>query len=274
MTKQSTKEKSDTSNVLILSWNVNGIRSVYRKGFLSWLADTAPDVLCLQEIRAKVPQLEKDLAQAEGYHVWWNSAIKAGYAGTALFSRKKPLSLEFGLGDARFDQEGRTIIAEYSDFILINCYCPNGNRNHSRLQLKFDYYDALLAKCEELRAQGKTVIFGGDINVAHRGIDLVHPQSNKSNSGFLPEERRWVDKVVKAGYVDTFRYFYPNLAGQYTWWSYTYNARERNAGWRFDYFFVVREAIEQITDAFIMSEVTYSDHCPVGIVYKSRIVHK
>ncbi|ETR72124.1 MAG: Exodeoxyribonuclease III [Candidatus Magnetoglobus multicellularis str. Araruama] len=262
------KKTNYNNNLMILSWNVNGIRSAYRKGFLDWLVETSPDILCLQEVRATTSQLSKDLVKPKGYYTYWNSAIKKGYAGTALFSREKPLSIKFGLDDERFDQEGRTIIAEYNKFTLINCYTINGNRNHSRLLLKFEYYDAILAKCEELRSQGHAVIFGGDINVAHKEIDLANPKSNKKNSGFLPEEREWVDKVLEAGYFDTFRYFYPDLTKQYSWWSYTHNARKRNVGWRFDYIFADKKAIELITDAFIMREAAHSDHSPVGIYLK------
>jgi len=270
MEKPNLGKATASKDLSILSWNVNGIRAVYRKGFLTWLASTAPDILCLQETRARSRQLVNDLAQPRGYYAYWNDATRAGYGGTALLSREEPLSIEFGLGDARFDQEGRTIIAEYPDFTLINCYFPNGSRSHSRLSFKLDFYDRFLAKCEELRSQGHTVIFGGDLNTAHKEMDLAHPESNRRKSGFLPEERRWIDKVIEAGYVDTFRYSYPGLCAHYTWWSYTANSRERNVGWRFDYFFIVREAIDRVTDASITSEVTYSDHCPVGILLQVK----
>lgn len=254
----------------LLSWNVNGVRSIQRKGFLAWLANSGPCILCLQETKASKSQLRRDLAQPEGYYAYWNSAGRAGYSGTALLSREEPISVDFGLGIAEFDQEGRTITAKYVDFTLINCYFPHGGRDHSRIPFKLAFYDAFLSKCEKLRSQGETVIFCGDINTAHKEIDLARPKQNEKNTGFLPEERLWLDKVIKAGYVDTFRHFHPSLVDQYTWWSSRTKAREHNIGWRLDCFFVVSEAIERITDAFILSDVMGSDHCPVGIRLRTR----
>jgi exodeoxyribonuclease-3 len=251
--------------LILLSWNVNGIRAIHRKGFLPWLQKTAPDILCLQETKAMESQLPAELAQPEGYHAYWHSAERKGYSGTALITRDEPLSIQFGLGLEEFDQEGRTIIAEYPTFTLINCYFPNGSRDHSRVPFKLAFYDAFLEKCEQLRKRGQPVVFCGDINTAHRWIDLAHPNSNQKMTGFLPEERAWIDKVVETGYVDTFRYFYPETTGQYTWWSMPTRARERNIGWRLDYFFVASELMKQVTAAFILPEVMGSDHCPVGL---------
>jgi exodeoxyribonuclease-3 len=248
-----------------LSWNVNGVRAIYKKGFLSWLAQATPDILCLQETKAEESQLPVDLARPAGYHAFWNSAQRKGYSGTALITREEPLSVQFGLGLEEFDQEGRTIIAEYPAFTLINCYFPNGSRDHSRVPFKLAFYDAFLEKCEQLRKRGQPVVFCGDINTAHSWIDLANPQSNQKTTGFLPEERVWLDKVVEAGYVDTFRHFYPEATGQYTWWSMPTRARERNIGWRLDYFFVGSEFMEHVTAAFILPEVMGSDHCPVGL---------
>lgn len=259
----------EPGNILLLSWNVNSIRSIQKKNFMNWLMNINPDILCLQETKAEKSQLSSYLAQPSGYYAYWNGATKRGYSGTALLSRKEPLSVEFGLGVTEFDQEGRTIIARYPDFILINCYFPNGGRDHSRLAFKLAFYDAFLTKCEQLRTQGDIVIFCGDVNTAHREIDLARPKPNKRKTGFLPEERAWLNEVIKSKYVDTFRHFYPSLAEQYTWWSGRTIARERNVGWRLDYFFIVTEAIERVTDAIIMSEVNGSDHCPVGIHLKS-----
>jgi exodeoxyribonuclease-3 len=252
-------------NLTLLSWNVNGIRAIHRKGFLTWLKDTAPDILCLQETKAMESQLPVELAQPEGYRAYWHSAERKGYSGTALITREKPLSIQFGLGLEAFDQEGRTIVAEYPAFTLVNCYFPNGSRDHSRVPFKLAFYDAFLEKCEQLRKRGQPVVFCGDINTAHRWIDLANPKSNQKTTGFLPEERVWLDKVVEAGYVDTFRHFYPEATGQYTWWSMPTRARERNIGWRLDYFFVVSEFMEYVTAAFILPEVMGSDHCPVGL---------
>lgn len=253
-------------SMTLLSWNVNGIRAVHKKGFLDWLAEADPDILCLQETRAEPAQLPAALAEPAGYHAFWNGSLsKKGYSGTALLTRTEPLQVEFGLGMPEFDQEGRTIIARYPSFTLINCYFPNGGRDHSRVPFKLAFYDAFLEKCQDLRAQGQTVVFCGDVNTSHREIDLARPKENQNTTGFLPEERAWIDQVVEAGYVDTFRHVHPDLADQYTWWSMVTRARERNIGWRLDYFFVVKEAVDRIKDAFILPEVTGSDHCPAGL---------
>jgi exodeoxyribonuclease-3 len=252
--------------ITLLSWNVNGIRAVHKKGFLDWLSEAAPDVLGLQETRAEEGQLPAKLAQPEGYRGIWNpSRRKKGYSGTGLLTQLEPLEVQFGLGVEEFDQEGRTVIARYPTFTLLNCYFPNGGRDHSRVPFKMAFYDAFLSKCEELRAQGQAVVFCGDVNTAHKEIDLARPRSNQKTTGFLPEERAWIDQVVEAGYVDTFRHFYPDLGEQYTWWSMPTGARARNVGWRLDYFFIVAEALERVVDAFILPDVMGSDHCPVGL---------
>lgn len=252
--------------ITLLTWNINGARSVYQKGFMDWLSATAPDILGLQETRADKSQLPADLADPAGYHSYWNPSLaKKGYSGTALLTKIKPLAVEWGLGIAEFDAEGRTIIARYPAFTLLVCYFPNGGRDHSRVPFKLAFYEAFLNKCEQLRAQGESVIFCGDVNTAHRKIDLANPAANQKTTGFLPEERAWLDQVVKAGYVDTFRHFHPDLPGQYTWWSVPANARARNVGWRIDYFFVSPDLLERITGAFILPEVMGSDHCPAGL---------
>ncbi len=250
---------------LVLSWNINGVRAVYKRGLLDWLAQAAPDILCLQETRAGREQLPADLADPAGYQAYWNGSRRPGYSGTALLSREKPLSVEYGLGIEEYDREGRTIVAEYPGFTLINCYFPNGSRDHSRVPFKMAFYDAFLAYCDRRRAEGRPLIFCGDVNTAHREIDLARPRANQGTTGFLPEERAWIDKVVQAGYVDTFRHFYPDLAGQYTWWSAVTSARERKVGWRLDYFFASPDCLPWVKEAFILPEVTGSDHCPVGI---------
>lgn len=182
-----------------------------------------------------------------------------------MLTKVKPRDVQFGLGAEEFDQEGRTIIARFDDFTLINCYFPNGGRDLSRVPFKLAFYDVFLQKCESLRAEGKPVLFGGDVNTAHREIDLANPKSNQKTTGFLPEERAWIDTVLSAGYVDTFRRFHPDEAGQYTWWSQRFGARARNVGWRIDYFFAAQELMPRISEAFILPEVEGSDHCPVGI---------
>jgi exodeoxyribonuclease-3 len=252
--------------ITLLSWNVNGMRAVHRKGFLDWFNEAQPDVLGIQEIRAEEHQLVKKVAQPEGYTGYWNSCRrKKGYSGTGLLTRETPVEVTFGLGVEEFDQEGRTLIARYPSFTLLTCYFPNGGRDHKRVPFKMGFYDAFLDKCEALRAEGQNVIFCGDVNTSHQPIDLARPKANESTTGFLPEERAWIDKVVQAGYVDSFRHFYPDLTEQYTWWSMPTRARARNVGWRLDYFFVASEIIDRVTDAFILSDVQGSDHCPVGI---------
>ena len=250
---------------LLVSWNVNGIRAAHRAGFLDWLAQAQPDVLGLQETRATRDQLPGELAEPAGYHAYWNAGERPGYSGTALFTREAPLQVAYGLGIAEFDREGRTIVAEYPDFTLINCYFPNGSRDHSRVPFKMRFYEAFLDYCEGLRARGRTVVFCGDVNTAHREIDLAHPKPNRKHTGFLPEECAWLDRVVAAGYVDTFRHFYPDLAGQYTWWTNITAARTRNVGWRLDYFFISPEGLDRLDGAFIWPEVKGSDHCPVAL---------
>ncbi len=250
----------------LYSWNVNGMRAVHKKGFLDWVLQAAPDILCLQETRVQESELPADLARLAGYHGIWNSCqTKKGYSGTGVLTRLEPVEVQHGLGIDKFDQEGRTIIARYPTFTLITCYFPNGGRDHSRVPFKLEFYDAFLDKCEKLRAQGQAVVFCGDVNTSHREIDLAHPRENQNTTGFLPEERAWIDQVLRAGYVDTFRHFYPDLPGQYTWWSMPTRARGRNIGWRLDYFFVDRQLLDRVVDACILPEVMGSDHCPVGL---------
>jgi len=253
------------SQIQLLSFNVNGIRAAEKKGFLNWLYNTKPDILCLQETKVDKSQLNRNLLEPHGYHTYWNSGVKKGYSGTAIFSRVEPLCVEFCLGMDEFDTEGRILIAKYHDFTLLNCYFPNGGCDLLRVPFKLAFYHAFLGKCKELSQKGDTVIFCGDVNTAHKNIDLARPQTNKNKTGFLPEERTYIDKFIENGYVDTFRFFYPNLTEQYTWWSNRANARKNNVGWRLDYFFIADKAIERVTSAFIMPEIHISDHCPIGI---------
>lgn len=260
-----------SGELTLLSWNVNGFRAVLRKGFGDWFAAAAPDILCLQETRVEAGQVPPEWRQPPGYQTFWYSGQRRGYSGTALFTRPQPDEVQFGLGIPAFDAEGRTIIAHYADFTLINGYFPNGGRDLARVPFKLAYYEAFLATCERLRAEGRAVIFCGDLNTAHREIDLTHPKANQNASGFLPEERAWIDRLIAAGWVDTFRHFYPDLREQYTWWSVPTGARSRNVGWRIDYFFAAAEVMPRVTAAFILPEVMGSDHCPVGIRLQSRL---
>jgi exodeoxyribonuclease-3 len=250
----------------LFSWNVNGIRAAHRKGFLQWLEEASPDIVCLQEVRAEVEQMDPAVAAPDGYHAIWNpSRAKKGHSGTGLLSREVPRHVEVGLGDESFDVEGRTILAEFDDFVLVNSYFPNGRSDLSRVPYKLEFCDRFLARCNELRDQGRTVVFCGDLNTAHREIVLARPKENEKNTGFLPEERAWIDQVIEGGFVDTFRQVHPEAMDAYTWWAMRMRARERNVGWRLDYFFVDTEAADRVEDAAIHADVLGSDHCPVEL---------
>ncbi|HKK69820.1 MAG TPA: exodeoxyribonuclease III [Candidatus Krumholzibacteria bacterium] len=255
----------------LFCWNVNGIRSVHRKGLLPWLDATAPDVLCLQEIRAEPEQMDPAVASPLGYHAVWNpSRARKGYSGTGLLTRTEPLAVELGLGEEEFDIEGRTIVADYGDWVLLSAYFPNGRDDLSRVPYKLRFYELFLERCEEFRSQGKRVVFCGDLNTSHREIDLARPKANVKNTGFLPEEREWIDRMVEAGYVDTFRHLNPDTEDAYTWWTMRGGARARNVGWRLDYFFVDSASTDRIVDARIHADVPGSDHCPVELVFDPR----
>lgn len=253
----------------ILCWNVNGIRAAQRKGLLEWLYRESPDILCLQETKARPEELGRDLREPTGYHTYWNYPQESrGYSGVALFTKHNPISVKAGLGVEEFDTEGRTIIAEFPQFTLFNVYFPNGKKDETRLKYKLDFYEVLLGTVDPLKAEGERLVICGDFNTAHKEIDLARPRQNEDISGFLPVERSWMDKFVARGYIDTFRQFHrePN---QYTWWDLKSKARERNVGWRIDYLFVTENLLESVSRAFIMSEVMGSDHCPVGITLRN-----
>lgn len=247
----------------LISWNVNGIRAVERKNALEWFYEQQPDILCFQETKAMKEQLSKKLTEPKGYHVYFHSAEKKGYSGTAIYSKEKPISVSNTIGVEEFDAEGRVLNVEFEDFSLFNVYFPNGRAKPERLVYKLEFYDHFLEVINETRKK-KPVIFCGDLNTAHKPIDLAHPKENEMVSGFLPIEREWIDKFIKHGYIDTLRQFddSPEL---YSWWDYKTRARERNVGWRLDYFFVSKELLPRLKDAFIMPEIMGSDHCPVGI---------
>jgi len=249
----------------LLSWNVNGIRAAAKKGFIDWIQKGKADVVGLQETKAHPGQLEPALRDVPGYESHWSSAEKKGYSGVTLYTRVKPLAVAPGFGIPRFDGEGRTIVAEFPQFTLFNVYFPNGKMSPERLKYKMDFYEAILDHWEKLRKKGKRIVFCGDVNTAHKEIDLARPKENSKISGFLPEERAWLDKVVSKGYVDVFRHFYPDKKDAYSWWDQLSRARERNVGWRIDYFFVSEDLLPKVKKAWISSEVPGSDHCPVGI---------
>ncbi|MBK7915790.1 MAG: exodeoxyribonuclease III [Chloroflexi bacterium] len=254
----------------LFSWNVNGLRAAHGKGFLDWLTAAQPDVLCVQETKCHPDQLEDALRAPAGYHTYWAWAEKKGYSGVALYSKTEPLSVQIGLDIPDYDREGRTIVADYGDFVFIGAYFPNGSRDHSRVPYKMAYKADFLAFCNDLRAQGKAVVFCGDVNTSHQEIDLARPRQNQTTTGFLPEERAWIDDVVAQGYVDTFRALYPERAGAYSWWSYIGGARGRNVGWRLDYFFVSPELWPRVDGAAIHPDVMGSDHCPVSLSLKEE----
>ncbi len=253
--------------VRILSWNVNGLRAVSKKGFLPWLQKDSPDILCLQEIKAMQAQLPPEILHAPGYNLSINSAERPGYSGVATFSKEKPLSVKTSHGLKHFDAEGRVLESEYPDFTLFNIYFPNGKMNEERLKYKMDFYEHYLEYFMKLRKKGKRLVICGDVNTAHREIDLARPKENSKVSGFLPMEREWMDKLISKGFVDTFRVFDQEPA-KYTWWDVISGARARNVGWRIDYFFISEDLRSNLREAFILPEVMGSDHCPVGIMLK------
>lgn len=249
----------------LFSWNVNGIRAAYAKGLLDWLQQSQADIVCFQETKAHPDQLPDDLRAPHGYHTYWAISQRKGYSGVALLSKIEPCQVQIGLGITEYDSEGRTIIADYGDFVLIGAYFPNGGSDNRRVPFKMAYKAAFLEYCNQLRAQGKAVIFCGDVNTAHRPIDLARPKENEKNTGFLPEERAWIDQVLAQGYIDVFRQNNPDLEGAYTWWPYWSNARERNRGWRIDYFFITPDLVNRVATVSIHNEVLGSDHCPISL---------
>ena len=249
----------------LYSWNVNGIRALQRKGFLDWLEAAQPDVLTIQETKAQPEQLDDKLRQPEGYYSWWASAEKKGYSGVGLFSKTEPRDIKLGLDIEEYDREGRTIVADFEDFTLMSTYLPNGKGSEERLRFKMAYKEAFLDYANSLRTAGKSVIFCGDINTAHNEIDLTHPKPNAKYSGFLREERDWLDKVVAQGYIDTYRHLNPEQEGAYSWWSLRSGARQKNVGWRLDYFFISPDLLDKMVTAEIHADVMGSDHCPISL---------
>jgi exodeoxyribonuclease-3 len=249
----------------IVTWNVNGLRAALNKGVADWWQDLAPDVLCLQEIKAIPEQLSAaQHAAFEGAEAIWNPAQRKGYSGVATFLWTESLSNQRGLGEERFDIEGRVIQTRFADFTLFNIYFPNGQRDHGRLQYKLNFYAHLLKICDKMHARGEQIIITGDFNTAHQEIDLRNPKQNEKNSGFMPIERDWIDKYLEHGFVDVFRHLYPERE-QYTWWTYRANARARNVGWRLDYYLVSESLVERVQDVEVYDDILGSDHCPVGL---------
>ncbi len=246
----------------MVSWNVNGLRACMGKGFMDFFREADADIFCIQESKLQEGQIEMEL---EGYRQYWHYAEKKGYSGTAVFTRIEPLSVTYGMGADPFDKEGRVITLEYPDYYVVNIYSPNSQRELARLDERMVFEDHLLGYFKGLEEK-KPLIFCGDLNVAHQEIDLKNPSTNRRNAGFSDEEREKFTKLLDAGYVDTFRYFYPDRTGAYTWWSYMFKARQNNAGWRIDYFCVSESLKDRLKAAEIHAEVMGSDHCPVSLV--------
>lgn len=245
----------------LISWNVNGLRACLQKGFADFFHQADADVFCLQETKLQPEQLQ---LETPGYHQFWNSAVKKGYSGTAVFSRTQPLNVSFGVGVEELDQEGRMITLEFEDFFLVTCYTPNAQRGLARLEHRMRW-DSAFRACLRQLDERKPVIVCGDLNVAHQDIDLKNPGSNRGNAGFSDEERASFTETLEAGFTDTFRYLHPRDTGCYTWWSYMYKARQNNAGWRIDYFLVSNRLQGRIQATPIYADVMGSDHCPVGL---------
>ena len=249
----------------LLSWNVNGIRAAVKKGFLEYLEVENPEIICIQETKAHKEQLTSEILEDHGYFTYWHSGEKKGYSGVATFCKEEPLYIQEGIGIKKYDDEGRVLITEHNKFLLYNIYFPNGQKNEERLKYKLDFYDDLLPLINDQVESGNNVIVTGDWNTAHRPIDLARPNENKNTSGFMPIEREKVDKYILNGWVDTFRLFHEE-GGRYSWWTYRFGARDRNIGWRIDYFFVNEGMVEICTDADIHQNIFGSDHCPVSLI--------
>ncbi|MDL2321840.1 exodeoxyribonuclease III [Desulfosarcina sp. OttesenSCG-928-B08] len=259
---------TEKQRIKLISWNINGFRAVLKKDFAASIQKLDADIIGLQETKLQEDQLTDAMKTMDGYTPAFSfSLVKKGYSGVAAYSRLGPKAVKTGIGISRFDDEGRIIEMEFDAFTFFNVYFPNGQMGEDRLQYKLDFYDAFFAHTETLRKQGKSIVITGDFNTAHNAIDLKNPGPNATRSGFLPVERKWLDRIVEMGYVDTFRHLYPDVV-KYSWWSYRFNARKNNAGWRIDYFFVSADMIEKgwVRDAFIDNTILGSDHCPVGLI--------
>ena len=245
----------------LISWNVNGLRACVQKGFLDIFKELDADMFCIQESKLQEGQISLEL---EGYHQYWNYAIKKGYSGTAIFTRREPMSVAYGIGIEEHDQEGRVITLEFAEFYLVTVYTPNSQSELARLDYRMRWEDAFLSYLKGLEEK-KPIVFCGDLNVAHKEIDLKNPKTNRKNAGFTDEERGKFSTLLGQGFIDTYRYFYPDQEGIYSWWSYRFQARKKNAGWRIDYFCVSESLKEKLVDANIHTEIMGSDHCPVEL---------
>lgn len=254
--------------MLLISWNVNGLRAIHKKGDFDGILKKT-DILCLQETKAEAEQLEPEVRNPAGYFSYFShSKMRKGYSGVAVYSKIKPEKVEEGMGVDDFDKEGRLLVVYYKDFVLLNCYFPNGGGGPERLKYKLDFYDHFLVFIEKLHKAGHKVIVCGDVNTAHEAIDLARPKENETNTGFLPEERAWIDELIYHGYIDIFRHLHPNKADAYTYWDMKTGARDRNVGWRLDYFFISSDLLPRVASAAALTNFLGSDHCPVILELK------
>lgn len=252
----------------IISWNVNGLRAIHKKDSFNWLIKESPEIFCFQEVKAIPDQLPDEVRNPKGYFSYFNSPdAKKGYSGVALYTKKEPINIIYGMKNEISDPEGRIVGGEFKDFFLLNVYFPNGGGGPERLAYKLKFYDEFLSFIDKLRKK-KPVIFCGDVNTAHKEVDLARPKENEKNTGFLPEERAWISKVISSGYVDTFRELHPIDIGAYTYWDMKTYARDRNVGWRIDYFFVSNELLTKVQNSLILSDIFGSDHCPITLELK------
>jgi exodeoxyribonuclease-3 len=254
--------------IKLISWNVNGLRAAMKKQFVESLKRMGADIVAVQETKMQASQLTDEITTIAGYQSHWSHATaKKGYSGVVTYTRIAPQAVKYGISEPRYDNEGRIVEMDFEDFIFFNVYFPNGQMSEERLQYKLDFYEAFFDYADQYKAQGRSLIITGDYNTAHNEIDLKNPKANEDTSGFLRIERDWLDRIIADGYVDTFRHFHPDSV-KYSWWTYRFKARDRNIGWRIDYFFVTKDIIDKgwIKEAFIDNDVFGSDHCPIGLV--------
>ena len=265
--KMATKRKKK-KKITLVSWNVNGLRAVMKKDFIGSFRQLDADIVALQEIKLQESQLNDEMRNIDGYESFWSYAsVKKGYSGVGVYSGLKPKNVKYGIDEPKYDNEGRILELDLGNFIFFNVYFPNGQMSEERLQYKLDFYEVFFSYTNALKKQGHSLIITGDYNTAHNEIDLKNPKNNENTSGFLRIERDWLDRIVSEGYIDTFRHFNPNTV-KYSWWTYRFKARERNVGWRIDYFFVTQDIIDKgwIKDTIIYNDIYGSDHCPIGLV--------
>jgi exodeoxyribonuclease-3 len=263
-----TQKQKNKKRISLISWNVNGLRAAVKKDFFGSFKQLEADIVALQEIKLQSPQLTHEMTDIQGYESHWSHAtVKKGYSGVGTYTRIKPKSVKHGIGQPKYDDEGRILEMDFDDFVFFNVYFPNGQMSEERLQYKLDFYEAFFNYTDEYKKQGRSLIISGDYNTAHNEIDLKNPKANENTSGFLRIERDWLDRITENEYVDTFRFFYPDTI-KYSWWTYRFKARDRNIGWRIDYFFATRDIIDKgwIKETSINNDIYGSDHCPIGLV--------